>query len=116
MNKLTLSAGFLSLFVALAAQAETVVALTSGNRLLFFDSATPGTVTKLITITTVSNEALKAIDFRPATGNLYAFGTSGRFYILNLTTNAASVPPAVPVPVTGTSSASISIPSSTSFA
>jgi uncharacterized protein DUF4394 len=84
-------------------RAETVIALTSGNRLLFFDSATPGTVTKTITITTFNNDALKAIDFRPATGNLYALGGSGRFYILNLTTGAASVPPAVPVGLAGTS-------------
>jgi hypothetical protein len=103
MNKVTLSAAFLSLFLANAAQAETIVALTSGNRLLFFDSASPGTVTKTITVTTASSEALKAIDFRPATGDLYALGASGRFYILNLTTGAASVPPAVPVLVTGTS-------------
>lgn len=103
MKKFTL----LSVLVAFAAiatgRAETIVALTSGKRLLFFDSATPGTVTKTITISTVGNEALTAIDFRPATGNLYAFGASGRFYILNLTTGAASVPPAVPVAVPGTS-------------
>ena len=91
-------------FAAIAtSRAETIVALTSGKRLLFFDSATPGTVTKTITITTVGNEALTAIDFRPATGNLYAFGASGRFYILNLTTGAASNPPAIPVTVPGTS-------------
>jgi hypothetical protein len=97
----------LSVLVAFAAittgRGETVIALTSGKRLLFFDSATPGTVTKTITISTVGNEALTAIDFRPSTGNLYALGTSGRFYILNLTTGAASNPPAVPVALTGTS-------------
>ena len=103
MKKLTLSVALISLFLTLTARAETIVALTSGKRLLFFDSATPGTVTKTITITTVGNEALTAIDFRPATGNLYAFGASGRFYILNLTTGAASVPPAVPVSLAGTS-------------
>jgi hypothetical protein len=103
MKKFILFTCSLVFLFALSAQAETVVALTSGNRLLFFDSATPGTVTKTIAISTVSSEALKAIDFRPATGNLYAFGASGRFYILNLTTGAASVPPAVPVMLAGTS-------------
>jgi len=103
MKKLILFGCSLAALAALTCRAETIVALTSGNRLLFFDSATPGTVTKSITITTVSNDALKAIDFRPATGNLYAFGASGRFYILNLTTGATSVPPAVPVAVPGTS-------------
>jgi Domain of unknown function (DUF4394) len=91
-------------FVAIAiGRAETIIALTSGKRLLFFDSATPGTVTKIVTISTVGGEALMGIDFRPATGNLYALGASGRFYILNLTTGAASVPSAVPVTVPGTS-------------
>jgi len=98
---------FLSILFALGsivlARAETVVALTSGNRLLFFDSATPGTITKTITITTVGSEALVAIDFRPATGDLYAMAVSGRLYILNLTTNAASIPPAAPTPLVGTS-------------
>lgn len=103
MKKLILFGCSVAALFALTCRAETVVALTSGNRLLFFDSATPGTVTKLITIVTVSNEALTAIDFRPATGNLYALGTSGRFYILNLTTGAASNPGAVPVALPGTS-------------
>ena len=75
---------------------ETIVALTSGNRLLFFDSATPGTVTKTITINTVGNEALVAIDFRPLSGELYAMGVSTRFYVLNLTTGAASSPTLTP--------------------
>lgn len=102
MKKLILFGCSVAALFALPCRAETVVALTSGKRLLFFDSTSPSTVTKTITITTVSNEALKAIDFRPATGNLYALGASGRFYILNLTTGAASVPPAVPVAVSGT--------------
>jgi len=97
----------LSLLLGWAALAtgrgETIVALTSGNRLLFFDNATPGTVAKTITIMTAGNEALKAIDFRPSTGNLYALGATGRFYVLNLTTGAGSVSAAVPVAVPGTS-------------
>src|SRR5256885_15704261 len=97
---------FLSILFALGsivlARGETVVALTSGNRLLFFDSATPGTVTKSFTITTAGSEALVAIDFRPATGDLYAMAISGRLYILNLTTNAASIPSATPPTINGT--------------
>ncbi len=102
MRKLTLSAALLSSFLSIAAQAETIVALTSGNRLLFFDSATPGTVTKTVNISTVGSEALGAIDFRPATGDLFAMGASGRLYVLNLTTGAASVPSATPPPLNGT--------------
>jgi hypothetical protein len=57
---------------------------------LFFDNATPGTVTKTITITTIGNEALVGIDFRPLSGDLYAMSVNTRFYVLNLTTGAAS--------------------------
>jgi hypothetical protein len=95
---------FVSLVVALAAtasHAETIIALTSGRRLLFFDSAAPGTVTKSIAITTVGNEALLAIDFRPSTGDLYALGATSRLYVLNLTTGAASTPSAPTQTLTG---------------
>ena len=102
MKKITLLSILFALGSVVFARAETMVALTSGNRLLFFDSATPGTVTKTIAITTVSSEALVAIDFRPATGDLYAMGASGRLYILTLTTGAASVPSATPTPLNGT--------------
>jgi Domain of unknown function (DUF4394) len=102
MKKTTLLTILLAAGSVLLARAETMVALTSGKRLLFFDSATPGTVTKTITITTVSNEALVAIDFRPLSGDLYAMGASGRLYILNLTTGAASVPVATPTALNGT--------------
>ena len=103
MKKGILVLALLASFSALTCSAETIVALTNGRRLLFFDSATPGTVTKTITISSVGNEALVAIDFRPATGDLYAMGASGRLYVLNLTTGAASVPSATPTPLVGTS-------------
>lgn len=95
----------LSLLVAFATittvGAETIVALTSGNRLLFFDSATPGTVTKIITIATVTDEPLVAIDFRPQTGDLYAVAPSGRLYVLNLTSGATSIPNTSPTALSG---------------
>ena len=102
MKKIVLLSLVIGFVAATLVRGETIVALTSGNRLLFFESATPGTVTKTIAITTAGAEALKAIDFRPATGDLYAMAVSGRFYILNLTTGAASVPSAVPVAPAGT--------------
>ena len=101
MKKIILSLFSLTAAVALPCQAETIVALTSGNRLLFFDSATPGTVTKIITIATVTDEILVGIDFRPATGDLYAVAPSGRLYVLNLTSGAASIPNASPTALSG---------------
>lgn len=101
-KKIILSLFTLAVLLTASSRAEPVVALTSGNRLLFFDSATPGTVTKLITINTVGNETLVGIDFRPATGDLYAFGPSGRLYVLNLTSNAATTPAGTATGLAGT--------------
>lgn len=102
MKKLIFFSILIGLGSSVTARAETIVALTSGRRLLFFDSATPGTVTKTITISTVGSETLVAIDFRPADGNLYALGASGRLYTLNLTTGGGAVLPATPTPLSGT--------------
>jgi hypothetical protein len=102
IKKIILSVFSLAVLLTASSWAEPVIALTSGNRLLFFDSATPGTVTKLITVNTVGNETLLAMDFRPATGDLYAFGPSGRLYILNLTSGLALTPVGTAAPLSGT--------------
>lgn len=68
-----------------------MVALTSGNRLFTFDSATPDTVTATVTVTGLATgEALLAIDFRPRTGELFALGDSDRVYSVNTSTGAAT--------------------------
>ncbi|HKP01729.1 MAG TPA: DUF4394 domain-containing protein [Chthoniobacterales bacterium] len=102
MKKIIFLSTFLGLVLIATSNAETVVALTSGNRLLFFDSATPGTVTKTIAVSSVGGENLVGMDFRPATGELSLIGTSGRLYALNLTTGATFTPPATPIPLSGT--------------
>jgi hypothetical protein len=102
IKKIILSVFTLAVLLTTSSRAEPVVALTSGNRLLFFDSATPGTVTKLITINTVGSETLVGIDFRPATGDLFAFGPSGRLYVLNLTSGAATTPAGTATGLAGT--------------
>lgn len=77
---------------ALPCRAETVVALTSGNRLLFFQPATPGTITRTVTVTNLQpGEILLGIDQRPANGQLYAVGSTGRLYTLDTTTGAATL-------------------------
>ena len=91
MKKLILLGCSLVALFALPCRAETVVALTSSNRLLFFDSATPGTVTKIISIP-YPEERLAAIDFRPQTGDLYAVGPSGTIIVVNPTSGHVSSP------------------------
>ena len=57
-----------------AASAATLYAVTGTNTLLQFDSATPGTITRTVTITglVTGSERLLGIDFRPRTGQLFA--------------------------------------------
>lgn len=85
---------------ALSVRAETIVALTSENRLLFFDSATPGAITRAITVS--SGESLVGLDFRPATGELFAIGASGRLFSVNLATGSTMTPLAPPTALNGT--------------
>jgi CSLREA domain-containing protein len=64
------------------------------NRLLRFESTTPGTINLDIPITGLqATEVIQGIDFRPLTGQLYAVGQTGsvwRLYTINTTTGAAT--------------------------
>ncbi|MBA2269191.1 MAG: DUF4394 domain-containing protein [Verrucomicrobiota bacterium] len=90
MKKFTLAALSALAFSLTPAQAELMVALTSDNRLLFFDSASPNTVTKIARITGLqAGETLIGIDFRPANGSLYGLATSGRGYQIDISSGKA---------------------------
>lgn len=99
MKKLLLSL-VLALTAVVTGRAETLVALTSGNRLLMFDSATPGSIFASIPITGVNvGETLVAMDYRPATGGLYALGNVGQLYVIEAATGVATkvgAPNAIP--------------------
>lgn len=72
-------------------RAEPIVALTSGDRLLTFDSATPETVSKTVAITGLdAGDTLVEIDFRPFSGELFGLGSSGRLYRIDSETGAAT--------------------------
>ncbi len=101
MRKLILLTGWLAILSVGSSQAETVVALTSGNRLLFFNNATPGNVTKSLSITNLGSDTLIAIDFRPATGDLYALAASSRFYGISLANGRAEVLSNTPTALSG---------------
>ncbi len=75
------------------AQAAQVFGVTTTNTLFNFDSATPGTLNDAFAISgfTSPNENILGIDFRPATGELFALGSFGQLYTLN-TANAALSP------------------------
>jgi len=87
------------------AKAEPIVALTSQNSLLRFDSATPGAVLGSANVTGLqSGEALLGIDFRPANGQLYGLGNTSRLYTINPLTGMATFASALSTPLTGGSS------------
>ena len=81
----------------------TLVGVTSADELVTFDSATPGTATTPVAVTGLGGgETLEAIDYRPATGQLFGLGSTGQLYTLDLATGAATAVGATPVTITGT--------------
>ena len=90
---LRLGIGLLALvswITPVAARAETIYAVTSTNLLLTFDSATPGTAASVAITGLQAGENVVGIDLRPATGQLYALGSTSRLYTINPVTGVAT--------------------------
>jgi hypothetical protein len=67
-------------------------ALTNDNKLLFLNAKAPSSVTSQVNITGLqAGETILAMDFRPATGELYAVGNTNRLYIINPKTGVSRV-------------------------
>ncbi len=65
-------------------------ALASTNMLVKYDAMKPGTPISNVMISGLqSAETMLAIDFRPATGQLYGVGSSSRIYVINTTSGEA---------------------------
>lgn len=74
------------------ASAVAIYGVTLQNNLFTVDSAAPSAVQSAVFISGLqSNELIMGIDFRPATGELYGVGSTGRLYKLNTTTGAATL-------------------------
>lgn len=76
----------------MSAQGPDLVAygLTASNELVSFNSNNPKAfISKTVVTGVVSGEKLMSIDFRPATGELYALSNASKLYIIN-TTNASA--------------------------
>ena len=66
------------------AQAENMFGLTADNRIVTFDSATPGAVSSSRAITGLGgSDVLTGVDFRPATKQLFSVATNGNLYKLS---------------------------------
>jgi hypothetical protein len=65
-------------------------ALSGGTRLDAYNTSNAATRTSSVTITGLaSGETLLAIDFRPATGQLYGVSSASRLYVINQNTGVA---------------------------
>ncbi|HVK17930.1 MAG TPA: DUF4394 domain-containing protein, partial [Fimbriiglobus sp.] len=82
-----------------------LVGLTEDNRLVSFDSATPGTPSAPVPITNLQpSETILGIDYRPANNKLYALGSTSRLYTIDAATGKATEVGTGPfvVPLNGT--------------
>jgi hypothetical protein len=69
----------------------TLFAATRTDELLQFNSATPSTITNTTQITGLQGgEAIDGLAVRPATGQLYALGSTSRLYTIDPATGAAT--------------------------
>jgi hypothetical protein len=68
-----------------------VAAVGNATNIVTWDSASPGALITGNFVTGLqNNETIVGLDYRPATGQLYALGTSSRLYTLNPATGAAT--------------------------
>jgi hypothetical protein len=90
---LSLAVGALASFAATpSADAALIYGVTPNNTLFSFDSSTPGTLLNGYAISGLQpNESVLGIDFRPLNNVLYALGSTGRLYTLNLNTGSATL-------------------------
>lgn len=74
------------------ARAEGLVAVTTQNQLVTFDSSTPGTIATNVTISNLAaNEVIVGIDRRAANGQLYGISNQNRVYLIDLSTGQATL-------------------------
>jgi hypothetical protein len=92
------------LTLASPTKAESITVVAAGNRLISFDSATPGTTSAPLGVTGLQpGETILGIDIRPATGDLYGLGSTSALYRISPTTGAAVLVGATGVALSGAS-------------
>lgn len=73
------------------AKADLAYGVTLEQTLIRFDTTTPNVIQLGAAITGLAqNEVIRGIDFRPATGELFALGSQSNLYTINITTGAAT--------------------------
>ena len=82
--------------IAFAVRAENVFAVTAGATLVSFNPGVPGVINSSSAISGLAaGENIVGIDFRPATGQLFALSSASRVYIIN-TANGVATPAGPP--------------------
>lgn len=77
--------------LAPAAEAETLYGLTTDNRIVIFDSQTPGNASGRSLSGLRAGESLLGIDFRPNGNDLYGLGNLGGLYTIDPRSGAATL-------------------------
>jgi trimeric autotransporter adhesin len=84
-------AGSAALNTAALFEPGTIFVVDVGNNLRHFNPATPGKIDGTVSIQGLQpGENILGIDFRPATGQLYAVGSTSQVYRINAVTGLAS--------------------------
>ena len=69
---------------AVCPNVNVAYAVDTANQLVCFSLSAPGTIDAVFAITGIGGaESIVGIDFRPATGELYAMGSTGQLYVIN---------------------------------
>lgn len=79
----------------------TLYGLTTSNKLLRFNSGTPGTIESTVQVSGLgTDESLVGIDFRPATGQLFGISSGSRLYTIDMGTGASTAVGSAPLTTT----------------
>lgn len=90
------------LSVSSATYAENLIATTTSNQILTFDSATPGVTSAPVSITGLqAGEVIVGIDRRPANNLIYGVTSQSRIYTINPTTGIATFVSTLSTPANG---------------
>lgn len=88
---LRLRNNFTTDIIGLAIPTDPVAyAVTSDDKLIVFNPGNPGTPDPKTISGLAGGETVLGIDFRPATGQLFALGSTSRLYVLNTSSGAAT--------------------------
>jgi trimeric autotransporter adhesin len=84
--------------IAVEVNPSTIFGVTAGNTLVSFNAGAPGVINNSLSITgLIPGETIVGLDFRPATGELFALSGGGRIYIINTTSAQATLVSDVPL-------------------